>query len=336
MEAKREPASPPYRLTNYQTPKLSFGSWAFAFGPYEQDPWSISKICQYLARSGYDGIEINGFRPHPHDLDFDSTGACRVLSDLIAEYGLSVSAYAPDLTDVPPSRVDNYRYLRRIDSARAFCERMEIALLRIDTVVPPRPVVTSIEHPDFQQLATVWRHAAQRCKRSGVTLVWEFEPGFWLNRPHEVLGLLEEIAHPNFRVLFDTSHAYTGAVHCARQGREPEPLAGGLEAYAALLAPWLGHMHLIDSDGSLHDDETSAHIPFGSGVIDFSAVLASLGEPAKRLPWWTVDLCYSDRTEAEGIAAASFVREAIGMGWHPDGRIGADDGHASVGVRRDA
>ena len=60
-------------------------------------------------------------------------------------------------------------------------------------------------------------------------LVWEFEPGFWLNRPSEVLRLIEAVAHPTFRVLFDTSHAYTGAVGGARQGRDPELLGGGVE-----------------------------------------------------------------------------------------------------------
>jgi sugar phosphate isomerase/epimerase len=77
-------------------PRLSFGSWAFAFGPFARDPWSIARICDYVANAGYDGIELNGFRPHPHDRDFNSEGTCRVLRDLVAGYGLSVSAYAPE------------------------------------------------------------------------------------------------------------------------------------------------------------------------------------------------------------------------------------------------
>lgn len=292
-------------------PRLSFGSWAFAFGPYEKDPWSIARICRYLADAGYDGIEINGFRPHPHDVDFRSEHASTVLRDLVSGYGLGISAYAPDLTDAPPTRVDEAQYLRRIDSARAFCERVGTTILRVDTVVPPLPVATKVADPDFQRLARVWRDAAARCKRSGVLMVWEFEPGFWLNRPGEVVALLEEIAHPNFKALFDTSHAYTTAVATARQGREPDALSGGVEEYAARLAPWVGHLHLIDSDGSLHDEETSAHVPFGEGRIDFAAVLRTLGPVAARLPWWTVDLCFSPRTEEEGTGAAVFVRRLL-------------------------
>jgi sugar phosphate isomerase/epimerase len=47
-------------------PKLSLGSWAFSFGPFEDNPWPFSRVLQFAAEAGYDGIEINGFRPHPH------------------------------------------------------------------------------------------------------------------------------------------------------------------------------------------------------------------------------------------------------------------------------
>lgn len=310
-------------MTGGALPRLSFGSWAFAFGPFEKDPWGIARICEYLAATGYDGIEVNGFRPHPHDLDFDSEGTCRVLRDLVVGHGLGVSAYAPDLTDVPPTRVDELDYLRRIDSARAFCERVGTSILRVDTVVPPRPVRTTPEDPEFQRLASVWRQAAARCKRSGITMVWEFEPGFWLNRPREVVGLLEEVSQPNFKVLFDSSHAYTTAVHCARHGREPDVVPGGVSEYARLLAPWVGHLHLIDSDGSLHDGDTSAHIAFGEGNIDFMGLIEALGPVATKLAWWTVDLCFSPHTEEEGVGSVTFVRNLLaGADMHPLGTSG--------------
>ena len=65
------------------------------------------------------------------------------------------------------------------------------------------------------------------------------------------------------RVLFDSSHAYMGAVIGARQTGDIETLPGGVTAYAEMLGDTIGHLHLIDSDGSLHDNETSTHTPFG-------------------------------------------------------------------------
>ena len=41
-----------------KTPKFSFGSWAFSFGPFADDPWSFDRFVDYAVDAGYDGIEI--------------------------------------------------------------------------------------------------------------------------------------------------------------------------------------------------------------------------------------------------------------------------------------
>src|SRR5262245_7926093 len=84
-------------------PRLSLGSWAFSFGPFEKAPWSFQALCRYAADAGYDGVEINGFRPHPHPDDFVSALRCRELKQFITDTGLGISGYAPDLRAVPPS-----------------------------------------------------------------------------------------------------------------------------------------------------------------------------------------------------------------------------------------
>lgn len=297
--------------TRVATPGVAFGSWAFAFGPFAAQPWSFDRLCRYAADAGYDGVEINGFRPHPHDEDFDTDARCAELGGRISDLGLGISGYAPDFTRVPPAEAPLPDYLARLDSVLAFCRRMGITILRTDAVSSPGPVLPGEHEQRFVRLVTAWREAARRCAADGVTLVWEFEPAFWLNRPSQVVRLLAEVSHPNFRVLFDTSHAYTGAVAGARHGADPELLRGGAVEYAQLLAPWLGHLHLIDSDGSLHDDETSAHLPFGTGRLDFDAVLAALHPAAGRLPWWTVDFCYCPTTERDAVAAVPYVRSLI-------------------------
>jgi sugar phosphate isomerase/epimerase len=289
-------------------PRLAFGSWAFAFGPFAADPWPFGRLCQYAADAGYDGVEINGFRPHPHDEDFDTDASCADLAARISGLGLGISGYAPDFTTAPPAEAPLADYLRRVDSALAFCTRMGIGVLRTDTVSAPAALDPAEFDRRLARLVTAWREAARRCADSGVTLVWEFEPGFWLNRPSQVIRLLAEVGHPSFRVLFDTSHAYTGAVAGARQGPAPELLTGGAVEYARLLAPWLGHLHLIDSDGSLHDSETSAHLPFGTGRLDFDAVITALGAGPARLPWWTIDFCFCPTTERDAVAAVPYVR----------------------------
>jgi sugar phosphate isomerase/epimerase len=292
-------------------PKLAFGSWAFSFGPFESAPWSFERLCAYAADAGYDGVEINGFRPHPHHDDFDSDARCAELRATIDDAGLVPAGYAPDFTAVPPAEVEAADYLATIDKARAFCERLGISILRVDSVSAPDALAADEYERRFQRLVTTWRAAAERCRRSGVTLVWEFEPGFWLNRPSEVLRAVQEVDDPGFRILFDTSHAYTGAVAGARQGPEPELLEGGVTEYARLLAPYVGHLHLIDSDGSLHHDETSAHLPFGTGNVDFPAALAALRPTLDGLDWWGVDFCFCPTTETDARAAIPYLHELI-------------------------
>ncbi|WP_375386919.1 sugar phosphate isomerase/epimerase family protein [uncultured Amnibacterium sp.] len=309
-------ASPPTARSAVSAPSLSFGTWAFAFGPFAGDPWDFPRICRWAAAAGYDGVEINGFRPHPHDRDVVLPEDVAAMRTLLAENGLSVSGFAPDLTTTPPALSSERHYLKRIDSCLDFCERIGIPLLRVDTVSAPGPV----DETRFAHLVSTWRRAADRSADRGVQLIWEFEPGFWINRPSDVLRLLDEIDHPNFRVLFDTSHAYTGAVAGGRQGPEPEILPGGVVEYAQMLRDHVGHLHLIDSVGVLHDDETSEHLPFGAGAVDFPAVLDALGCAASALPWWTVDFCFWPEVDRDGRDAVPFVR-------------GLRDGLAVRGVR---
>lgn len=288
--------------------KLALGSWAFSFGPFEEDPWEFERVCCFTAQAGYDGVEINGFRPHPHHRDYVTPELTVTLRAMMRDAGVVPAAYAPDFASVPPAEVPQAAYVSEIDAARSFCERMDIGLLRVDTVTAPGTVDPEVYERRFDALVATWATSAERCARSGVTLVWEFEPGFWLNRPSEVVRVVQAVNHPNFRLLFDSSHAYTGAVAGARQGPEPEILEGGEVEYARRLAPYVGHLHLIDSDGSLHGDETSEHLPFGAGNVDFPGLLRALEPTLDSLEWWGVDFCFCPTTEVDAPTAVPFVR----------------------------
>ena len=54
----------------------------------------------------------------------------------------------------------------------------------------------------------------------------------------------------------------------------------------------IGTVHLIDSDNTLHHEETSTHAPFGQGVLDFDAIIEALKKNGYTGPWWTIDLCF--------------------------------------------
>ena len=48
----------------------------------------------------------------------------------------------------------------------------------------------------------------------------------------------------------------------------------------------------VQSDGTLHNDETSTHRPFGEGQLDFDAIMPVLNQSGCNSPWWAVDLCF--------------------------------------------
>jgi sugar phosphate isomerase/epimerase len=292
-------------------PKISLGSWAFSFGPFQEDPWPFSHVLRFAAEAGYDGVEINGFQPHPHPDDYDTPAKCHGLVHAIEGWGLGISGYAPAFVGLPPALVEAEAYLGFFRRCLAFCSRCGIGTLRVDTVSPPGALPADEYEARFARLVATWRRAAEEAGAAGVLLAWEFEPGFWLNKPSEVRRVVEAVGHDNFRLLFDTSHAYMGATVGARHTGHKELLPGGAVEYARVLGDAVGHLHLIDSDGTLHDNETSTHAAFGHGKVDFPAVLRALKPALDRLPWWCVDLCFNPDTPTAGREAVPFVRRLM-------------------------
>ena len=294
-------------------PKISLGSWAFSFGPFEADPWSWERFVEYTAEHGYDGVEINAVPPHPHPDQYDTAAKCRELVARLQDRGLGVSGYAvnghlPDLQAAPPAVVSPQRFVAALRPYLRFCSNAGIGALRMDTASRPEELDQATYEARFANAVGCLRALAAAAAEHGVTLMWEFEPGFWLNKPSEVVRLHEEVGHPHFKLLFDTSHAYLGAVVGSRHTGTPETLPGGTAEYAALIRDRMGHLHLIDSDGELHDDDTSTHIAFGQGSVDFPATLQALGPRLGEMAWWCVDFCFNPAGPEGAKLAVPFLR----------------------------
>jgi sugar phosphate isomerase/epimerase len=126
-------------------------------------------------------------------------------------------------------------------------------------------------------------------------LTWEFEPGFLFNKPSEVLRIVDAVkakGNPNFGVMYDTCHAHMCAAVGANQAGAKETLAGGALELLEKLKGKITHVHLIDSDGSLNEHNTSTHNPFGTGKLDFDKLLPALTKAGVPNDWWVVDLCF--------------------------------------------
>jgi sugar phosphate isomerase/epimerase len=124
----------------------------------------------------------------------------------------------------------------------------------------------------------------------------------------------QEVRHPNFSIVFDTSHAYMCAVKGARQQGKKDVLAGGVEEFLDKLQGRIGAIHLIDSDGTLHCDETSTHRPFGEGLIDFERLAPKL-LAVPNIAWWTVDMCFWPGSWSLVESSRAFVADLLSR--HP-------------------
>lgn len=272
--------------------KLAFGSWAFTFGPYANRPVPFDQTARRVAEAGYDGIEICGFPPHVTAEAYPTKESRRELVSCLSDLNLGVSGYVADFSAVNPVVVSHTgKYLDVFRKNVELCVDLGSPSIRVDTVAAPGSISESEYKSAFGRLAETWWWAADFARNAGVRTVWEFEPGFVFNKPSEILAMHDAVAHPNFKITFDTAHAYMCSVVGARQHAPRETLAGGVLEFAKKLGNRIDHIHMVDSDGTLYGDETSTHRPLGQGLINFRALTpALLALPL--VEWWCIDLSF--------------------------------------------
>ncbi len=164
--------------------------------------------------------------------------------------------------------------------------------IRVDCVQPPTIFEEVDEDTARRRVVSTWQRCSAEAADKGVYVTWEFEPGFAFNKPSDIFRILDEVHSDNFGVQFDTCHAHMVAAVGARQPGKKETLPGGALELAQKLRGKINHLHLIDSDGTLHGDETSTHAPFGDGILNFDELIPELNRAGVPHNWWTIDLCF--------------------------------------------
>jgi sugar phosphate isomerase/epimerase len=277
--------------------KLSIGTWAYIFN--QKVPTNdFHEILHKLQHLGYEGVELGGFNPHPGPDTCDTKAKRQALRKEVADHGLQISALAADLWSQKLLSVeDSGPYIAAFAKNLFFAEDLGIDTIRVDSVED----VTK-----FQATGTDLKVAFDRAVRAfdlcsklaanrGIKICWEFEPGFPFNKPSEIIALVNAVrdrGNPNFGVLFDSCHAHMCAVVGANQIGTKETLPGGVLELLEKLKGKITHVHLIDSDGTLNEHNTSTHNPFGTGKLDFDKLLPALNQAGVPNDWWCVDLCF--------------------------------------------
>jgi len=287
--------------------KTSIGGWAYIWGGYSEEPIALEVVVKKLSELGFDGIEMAAFPPH---LEPNTKEERLKVKKMLNRYGLEISGLAAPFPS--PATSAESEYIDAVKANLEICTDMEIPKLRVDSVDPPTEVPGGMDYEAcFSKVASVWNSSAELCAKEGVKLIWEFEPGFIFNKPGEVTRMAYMVDHPNFSILFDSCHAYMSAVLASRQMGQKETLPKGVVQFAHMLTGKIGHIHLIDSDGTLHDNETSAHAPLGTGRLDFDEIMPAILDAGYDDEWWPIDLCFWPNALEVTEGCKTFVDDLI-------------------------
>ncbi len=285
--------------------RISIGTWAYLFNQ-DEPTTDFHVIVHKLHDLGYDGVELGSFGPHPSPATHPTRASRAKLKKMLADHGLALSGIAVDLWAF---KVPGVSILEEIPSAYLtaflgwcqFASDLDAKTVRVDSVVGPTHFDTDPEgkklgaEKGMDRLAAVWDKCSKMAADHGLSVCWEFEPGFAFNKPSEIVQLVDAVrakGNPNFGVLYDTCHAHMCAAVGANHQGEKEILPGGAMELLEKLKGKITHVHLIDSDGTLNEHNTSTHNPFGTGVLNFDQLIPAIQAAGVPTDWWCVDLCF--------------------------------------------
>src|ERR1017187_4894866 len=171
--------------------KLSIGSWAFLFNQ-EQPTNDFHTLVHKLGHLGYAGIELFGFAPHPNPDSHDTKEKRQKLRKMVVDHRLDFSALAANLWSHKLWSVeDQGPFLADFEKNAIFAEGPGIKTIRVDTVEPVANAVNVEPKLLFDRCVKAFDACAKIAAQHAVTVAWEFEPGFALNNPSEIVGLID-------------------------------------------------------------------------------------------------------------------------------------------------
>jgi sugar phosphate isomerase/epimerase len=275
--------------------KLSIGTWAYTFGKYAENPITMEEVARRLGELGFNGLALGGFKPHGHPDLYPKRKDRKRLVRLFKSHGLKINGYAADLWDYPfatGGKETAQQFEDAFDKGLEMCVDCGIPSIRFDTVTKT-PYPRDFEYEKtWAAVVEMFKKITGRAKKAGVLAVWEFEPGYIFNKPSEIVKMVRDVGDENFKLLVDTCHVQMCAVVGAHQWGKKEVLGRGQLEFFEMVKGMIGDVHIIDNDNSLHDNHTSTHAPFGTGVINFEEVIPAIVKAGYSSDWWTIDLCF--------------------------------------------
>ncbi|MFD5844793.1 sugar phosphate isomerase/epimerase family protein [Streptomyces chartreusis] len=242
----------------------------FGYGTNGFTHHRLADVLVVLADLGYDGVALtldhNHLDPYADDLPRRVTALARQLDRLGLD--VTVETGAPFFLDPwgkhLPTLMSDGSELRIDLLRRALRVAADLGSPTVHLCSGPAPEGLPEEHA-FKRLAEGVEVVLESAEKHGVALAFEPEPYMFVDTVERCLRLAQLVGgHPLFGVTLDIGHA-----HCV----EEQPL---LEC-VRLAAPLVRNVQIEDMRRGVHQ-----HLEFGSGEIDFPAVLAALRDLDRR------------------------------------------------------
>jgi sugar phosphate isomerase/epimerase len=236
--------------------KLSFNSWPYASFPVWLPAYPIEEVIKRVAKIGYDAIEIGAASPHAYPPTLTKERR-RDIKKMLEDNNLELSSMLPALSGGPGHNVASPIPEERRHTIEHF---KELAVLtaewggKILLYIPGWAVYGTPLRQAWQWSVEALREIAQFAAPYGVTLVIEptsFDSNI-VDRCDDAIMLMEEVAEPNVKLMFDTFHVLYRREVCTD--------------YVYRMGENLKHMHISDND----------RLPPGEGRGDFVGVINAL------------------------------------------------------------
>ncbi len=276
-----------------QEAKICRGSWCFAFGFDKMA--TLEQAATVLSVFGYDGIELGGFFDHATVERYPGKESRKKLKAWLDSLGLEIAGIAPgpygDLFRLPwaTGSQDVYdEYIRYFESYLELAADMEIPGMRVDPGAAGPLAYGSDYNAVWDRVVRTYQHHAEKGAEVGCVMLWELESLQPFNKPSETVKMLEDVGHPNFKIMYDTGHFQACGVIGHNHVQPAETLPNQIEFLKMLPKHSIGHIHYCDTDMNTCLNMFGTKSNFGEGIMDFEVLTPLLADLYDGV-WWAVD-----------------------------------------------
>jgi sugar phosphate isomerase/epimerase len=211
------------------TADVKIGLYSITYGGvwYRGDALTTEQVIERAKRLGYQGVEIDGKRPHGNPLDMPQV-RCRKLRQMANDQGLEIYAVAANndfSSPIPEHRETQLVYVRELMRMTAGLGAKIVRVFLGWPGVTLRPegggrydiaqAVWKAEHQDFSEDQTwAWSRqslseAAKLAGDFGVVLALQNHPPVINRGYHDSLRMVNEVASPHLKICFDARLEHT-------------------------------------------------------------------------------------------------------------------------------